>query len=273
MRELFRFIQRIHFFLLFLLLEIIAFSFLVSNNSYQRAKFFNSSNFIIGHVYDSYSLMADYIYLNHKNEELLKENARLRYQSDKLDYLLEKNNSDSVFSKPYSYIPARVINNSVKQHKNYITINKGENDSVQAEMGVVSPSGVVGITRFTSNNFTSVVSVLNNEIRISTKIKRLGYFGPLAWKGVDASEAFLMEIPVHVSISIGDTLVTSGYSTIFPEGILIGTIKEYEKKPGDNFYQIKVKLSVDFFKLGNVYIIKNHFKNEQLELEKATTDD
>ncbi len=211
--------------------------------------------------------------LRFDNEELIAENTLLHNQFDNLNYLLKIYNYDSLAIKPYTYIPARVINNSVKWHKNYITIDKGTEAGVEPEMGVVSPAGIVGITRFTSDHFTSVVSILNTNIRISTKIKRLGYFGPLQWDGTNPTEAYLMEIPVHVPLTIGDTLVTSGYSAIFPEGILIGTIKEYKKKPGDNFYEIKVKLSVDYGKLGYVYTIKNYHKKEQLNLEEKTVND
>ncbi len=273
MKELFRLIYRIHFFLIFLILEIIAFSFLVNNNSYQRAKFFNSSEYVIGNIYSMYCNITDYILLRQENEQLLLENAMLHNKSGSDISINHEIVADSILLNKNKYIPARVINNSVKKHKNYITINKGENDSIEQEMGVISPSGIVGIVRFTSGNFASVVSVLNNTIQISTKIKRLGYFGPLAWSGGNTTEASLMEIPVHVPIVVGDTLVSSGYSAVFPEGILVGTIKEFHKKQGGNFYSIKVKLSVDYSKLGGVYIIKNKLKDEQIELEEKTIND
>ncbi|MCF8373679.1 MAG: rod shape-determining protein MreC [Bacteroidales bacterium] len=273
MRELLRFIQRIHFLLLFLILEIIAFSFLVSENSYQRAKFFNSSRKVFGQVYHAYDKVAQYVSLKQKNEELVLENVKLHNHIPSLENSPSVFDGDSLAAKRFSYLSAKVINNSLYRRKNYLTIDKGSNSGVEPEMGVVSPTGLVGITRFTSSNFTSVVSLLNEEIRISTKIKKTGYFGPLAWTGADPTEAYLMEIPVHVNISVGDTLISSGYSAIFPEGILVGTIKEYKKKPGDNFYEIKVRLSVDYGRLGHVYVIDNKLRNEQLNLEEATAND
>ena len=273
MRELFRFIQRIHLFLLFLLLEVIAFSFVFSKGSYQRAKFFNSSREVFGQVYYTYDKMSQYLSLKYKNEELVLENAKLN--NSYMDYVMSYAPSawDTTTNRSYTFLPAKVVNNSLYRRRNYLTLDQGSNVGVEPEMGVVSPTGIVGITRFTSENFTSVVSVLNQDIRISTKIKKTGYFGPLAWTGGDPGYASLKEIPVHVNISVGDTLVSSGYSAVFPEGILVGIIDAYQKKPGDNFYEIKVKLAVDFGKLGHVYVIDNHRKKERQKLEQAAEND
>lgn len=273
MRELLRFIQRIHFLLLFLILEIIAFSFLVSSNNYQRAKFFNSSQKVFGQVYFVYDKIAQYVSLKQKNEELVLENEILHNRLSSLESAAPIPGNENTTIEYFTYLSAKVINNSLYRRKNYITIDKGSDSGIEPEMGVVSPTGIVGITRFTSAHFTSVVSLLNEEIRISTKIKKNGYFGPLAWTGGDPTVASLMEIPVHVNISVGDTLVSSGYSAIFPEGLLIGIIKEYKKKPGDNFYDIKVRLSVDYARLGHVYVIDNPLKREQIKLEEATAND
>jgi rod shape-determining protein MreC len=258
---------------LFLILEIIAISFLVSSNSYQRVKLFNSSRQVFGQVYYAYDKVAQYIALKQKNNELILENEKLHNQLLGMDSSAPLPEGESDLPKHFSYVSAKVINNSLYRRKNYITLDQGSNAGIEPEMGVVSPTGVVGITRFTSANFTSVVSLLNEEIRISTKIKKTGYFGPLAWRGVDPTEATLMEIPVHVNISVGDTLVSSGYSAIFPEGLLIGTIKEFKKKAGDNFYDIKVRLAVDYARLGHVYVIQNNLKEEQFKLEEATAND
>jgi rod shape-determining protein MreC len=258
---------------LFLILEIIAFSYVISENSYQRAKFYNSSRRVFGQVYSAYDKVAQYLWLKHKNEELALENLKLRNRFQTRAIAPSSPIGEDLGIERFTYMPARVINNSLYRRKNYLTINKGSDYGVGPEMAVISPTGVVGITRFSSAHFTSVISLLNEEIRISAKIGKSGYFGPLAWTGGNPTEAYLLEIPVHVHISVGDTLVTSGYSAIFPEGILIGTIKEYKKKPGENFYEIKVRLSVDYARLGHVYVIKNHLKKEQLKLEEATTND
>ena len=272
MKELIRLIYRFHFFLLFLILEIFSISFLINSSVYHGSKYSNSSNYFIGSIYDSYNDIISYLSLKDQNENLIRENEFLRnktyYDSSKIGSEI-----DTSIIKRFDYISAEVINNSIYKENNFITLNIGMGDGVTPEMAVVSTDGVVGITRYVSENFSTVISVLNKKLKVSTKIKKNGFFGSLEWSGNNYLKATLNEIPGHVDIAIGDTLITSGYSAIFPEGINIGIIESFKKNPGDNFYSITVDLLVDYKMLSDVYIIKNLFQIEQHELEEKTIND
>jgi rod shape-determining protein MreC len=152
-------------------------------------------------------------------------------------------------------------------------LNKGAAEGISRDMAVISPKGVVGIVRDVSANFCSVISVLHKDSKISAKIKKNNYVGTLVWKGMDYRTAHLQDIPTHVKLSLGDTVITSGYSHIFPEGVMIGTIKNFNILEGENFYTIKLTFSEDYNSLDHVYIINNLMKNEQEELEENLPDD
>lgn len=276
MWSLFRYLQRHHAFILFLLLEIIAFVLIFSNNDFQRAMYLNSANRISGSIYSKYSSIVDYFHLSTVNRELSEENARLRHElahyirsGTDPDTLLLKQFTDS---SAYTYIPARVINNSVTRQHNYITLDKGARDGVEPDMGIVTPSGVAGVIIHTSESFSTAISLLNLRWNVSAKLKRNNYFGSLAWDGKDYRYALLNEIPFHVDLLKGDTIVTSGYSSIFPEGMKLGVVEDFKKEGGDNFYFIRVRLSVDFKSLSYVEIIRNSHKREIEELEKLSSD-
>ena len=275
MRNFLLFIYRHNFTFLFLILEIVSFYLLINHNSYQRATWLSSSNKVSGNIYNSYSNATQYLMLQQINEELAKENAYLRSQmpasfKDSKDYFSLV--YDKLNKRQYTYRSARVINNSVNKHFNYITINKGSLNGIEKEMGVISAKGVVGIVKEVSEHYSSVISLLNTRLKISAKLKGKGFFGALGWDGDDYRYAWLNEIPIHASVSVGDLVVTSGYSAIFPEGILIGTVEEVEKDKGESFYRIKVKLSVDFKDLSFVEVISNNMRDEQLDLESTNND-
>ncbi len=275
MRNFLLFIYRHNFTFLFLILEIVSFYLLINHNSYQRATWLSSSNKVSGNIYNSYSNATQYLMLQQINEELAKENAYLRSQmpasfKDSKDYFSLV--YDKLNKRQYTYRSARVINNSVNKHFNYITINKGSLNGIEKEMGVISAKGVVGIIKDVSEHYSSVISLLNTRLKISAKLKGKGFFGALGWDGDDYRYAWLNEIPIHASVSVGDLVVTSGYSAIFPEGILIGTVEEVEKDKGESFYRIKVKLSVDFKDLSFVEVISNNMRDEQLDLESTNND-
>lgn len=275
MRNFLLFIYRNHFTFIFLILEIVSFYLLVNYNSYHRATWLSSSNKVSGNIYNSYSNATQYLMLQQINEELAKENAYLRSQlptsfKDSKDYFSLV--YDELNKRQYTYRSARVINNSVNKHFNYITINKGSLNGIEKEMGVISAKGVVGIVKDVSEHYSSVISLLNTRLKISAKLKDKRFFGALGWDGIDYRYAWLNEIPVHASVTIGDLIVTSGYSAIFPEGILIGTVEEVDKDKGESFYKIKVKLSVDFKDLSFVEVISNNMRDEQLDLESTNND-
>ncbi len=244
----------------------------VNYNSYQRASWISSSNSVSGGVYRSFSDATQYLQLKQINEELAKENTYLRSQlpssfKDSKDYFSLV--YDSLNKRQYTYRTAKVINNSVNKHFNYITLNKGSNNGIVKEMGVISAKGVVGIVKDVSDHYSSVITILNTRLLISGKLKESGFFGALGWDGNDYRYVWLNEIPIHAHVVVGDLVVTSGFSSIFPEGILIGSVEVVERDKGESFYRIKVKLSVDFKDLSYVEVMSNKMKEEQLNLENS----
>lgn len=268
-------IIRYHFFLLFVLLESLALYLVISNNYEKRFKYISSANAVSGYLYDNYSGFLNYINLREQNIEISKKNNELlnqlafRIKSDSIrkDTLIQ----DTV--KQYYYYDARVINNSVNKKYNYMTLNKGINDGIEEDMGVISAKGVVGIVRDVTNNYASVISVLNGKLGISAKLKKNDYFGSLVWNGLDPQTSQLYEIPSHVELEKGDTVVTSSYSSVFPEGIMIGVISDFHRKSEGNFYDISVTLSADLSALTHVYLIKNVLRQEQLQIEQSVNND
>ncbi|TCO10744.1 rod shape-determining protein MreC [Natronoflexus pectinivorans] len=270
-----RFIIRYHFFFLFLLFEVVCFYMLVSYNHHHRETFLNSSNKIAASILTVSGSFTEYFSLKRSNEELARENAYLRAMlpenlRETAAQPLNENERDSV---NYIYYPAGVVHNSVNKLQNFITINRGARDGIEPEMGVISARGVVGVVRHVSKNYSTVLSLLNTQVRVSAKLRDSDFFGSIAWDGNSVAHAILSDIPAHASISIGEAVVTSGYSAIFPEGVLLGTIDDFELLPGEGFYRIRVKLSVDFRRLTHVEVIEKITSEERLELEKLTLDD
>ncbi|RLD62363.1 MAG: rod shape-determining protein MreC [Bacteroidetes bacterium] len=276
MRTLIKFLLKYYYFLLFLLFELFSVLLVIENNNYQKSSFLNSANSISGNIYKSVSSFKSYIDLYQKNETLSAENSRL-YNSLKSSFKSNKISLleiyDSTYFQQYVTISAHVINNSVNRQNNYLTIDKGKKHGVSEEMAVISPTGIVGIIKNVSNNYASVISILNTNLHISAMIKKNDYFGSLVWDGKNYRETTLKDIPNHVKINIGDTIITSGYSSIFPKGKLIGVISDFEHEKGGNFYLITVKLSTDFKKLSYVYVVGNLLKQEQKDLEKISEND
>lgn len=276
MRSLFRFLLRNYFWMMFLALEGISFVLLISFNNFQRVKFVNSSNQFAGAVYERFNSFDNYFTLNQTNNKLASENAKLR---TKLQLLLLKNTdnlpnvSDTIVKPIYVFTAGKVISNSVNRHYNYITINKGSRHGIKQDMGIINEDGVVGVITNVSPNFAVGLSLLNKRLSIPAKISRLNYFGALVWDGESYNSADLKEIPFHIMINVGDTIVTSGYSNIFPEGIMIGTVKNYNVESGTNFFNIKVDLAVNFKTLRYVDIIQNNMRDELIKLESNNNYD
>ncbi len=268
-------IVRYHFFLLFLLLEVLSIFLVVQKNTFHHGQFIGVTRSIQGFFYERFGNWGTYLSLRQVNDELHKENTLLRNRLDELQKRQGSSSApgnDSIPGRLFSYIPAVVINNSTNKQFNIITIDKGRNHGIEPEMAVISPRGVVGIVSGVSGNYSTVLPVINRNFRLSAKIRRNGYFGSLSWPGSDYREAILEEIPFHVDILPRDTIVTSGYSAIFPEGIPVGTVKDFEVVEG-NFYTINVELFTDFKNLTHVYVIRNLLREEQLELERISGND
>jgi len=259
-----------HLLMLFLFLEVISLTFLFRHSYYQKAAVVNSSNYVSGQVYSTYSSVKQYVSLKDENERLASQNAWLHSFAPQSYQLLKKISvpvNDSVYQQKYKWFSAKVVNNSVNKRNNYLTIDKGSILGVKNEMAVVSVQGVVGIVKDVSPHFASVMSILHKDCRISAQLKKDNYFGSLTWNGDDYQYAQLGDIPKHAVIKKGDTIVTSYYSGIFPQGIVIGTIDEFSKSASDNFYKITIKLATNYKNLTNVYVIENLLKTEQDTLE------
>jgi len=272
MYRLIRLIIKYHFFLLFVFLEIISILLAVNFNKHHNTVYLSSANTVSGSLNSTISRISSYIDLKNKNDKLLTQNTILLNKS-KSSYLTNQKiygfKNDTLYTQQYRYISGTVIQNYIYNKHNYLTLNKGLINGVTPESAVVCPEGIIGIVSKVSNNFCNVISVLNIDLNISAKIKKNNYFGSLKWDGNDYKYAKLKEIPFHVNLEIGDTIITSGYSLIFPENILIGTVSGFDKVKGGDFYDITVKLSTDFNNINSIYIINNLKKTEILNL---TTD-
>ena len=275
MRNLINFLIKYSFFFVFIILEVIAFSLLVSNNSYQRSAYVTASNGVTASIQNSISDITDYLGLKEENKILASENAYLRSQ------LLESNLwahdsliefADSQKTQFYSYIQAQIISNSFQNRNNYLILNKGSKDGIMKEMGVISSNGIVGIVNSVSENFCSVISILHSKSAIDGKITSNKYTGTCYWPGNDYQIGELRNIPSHTKFAIGDTVVTSGNSSIFPPKIPIGFIHNFELKPGKNFYEIELDYSVDYNKLNHVYIIHNLHKEELIKIKEVRNE-
>lgn len=272
MRNLIFFIYKYYVFFLFLALEIFAIVVVYRFNTYQKASFINYTTGITSSFYTAVSNTQSYFNLRRVNDSLQIENAKLR--SEQLTSYYKNNvstitKSDTVYKQQFEYVAASVVNNSVIKRNNYITINRGRLHGIEPEMGVISESGVVGIVMSVSDHYSTVLSLLNNNCKISAKISKNGAFGSLVWDGLDPKYARLLDVNKHVPIATGDQIITSNYSTIFPEGLPIGRIFSHSLDAGDNFHTIKVELYTDFSTLSTVYVIRNLFKEEQQQLEST----
>ena len=273
MRNILAFIVRYHFLLLFLLLEILSLTMLVNNTYYQQSVVLNLGNKATGQFYSSVSNFTDYLKLRTINEQLANENALLR-QMKGFSFLRNDTSSfwvkDTMFKQQYRYIVADVVHNTVGMRNNYIMLDKGKRSGIDKDMAVICSNGVVGTVVSVSDDFSWVMSLLNKHSRISARIDKNEQIGTMIWNGVDHLYGTLSDVPAHVKIAKGDTVRTSGFSYIFPAGVMIGTIHDFRVEQGDHFYTIPIRFSVDFNSLQHVYVGKNLLKQEQETLSKST---
>ncbi len=273
MRNILVFIIRYHFLLIFLLLEFISVTLLVNSTYYQSSAILKAGSRVTGRFYTTVSDATDYLKLRTTNEHLAQENAMLR-QMKSVSYLRNDTNTfwvnDTLYKQQYKYIVAKVVLNTVGKRNNYIMLDKGSRSGIQKDMAVITPTGIAGTVVNVSENFSWVMSMLNKHTRLSGKILKNGQMGTVVWNGVDHLYGTLTDIPAHVKIARGDTIVSSGFSYIFPAGLMIGTITDFRVEQGEHFYTIPFKFSVDFNSLQYVYVVKNLMKEEQESLEKST---
>ncbi|MGB3150786.1 MAG: rod shape-determining protein MreC [Maribacter sp.] len=268
MQQIINFLIRYKIFLLYAFLLLVSIVFTVQSHSYHQSKFFNSSNYISGSIYEASEGITSYFTLREENKNLVKENQQLRNQLYNSEGKAYGTLNDS--TKNYTVAQGKVIKNSFSDQRNYITINKGSNDSIKQDMGVISDKGILGIVENTSGNYATVQSILNEKSNINAKIKNSNHFGSLVWDAKNYNVVQLIDIPRLVPLTIGDTIVTGAMSSIFPENIPIGTIKKFDLDSSKSFYYIDVALFNDMTNIKNIYIIKNLNRPEVLELQKET---
>lgn len=272
MRNLLEFLVKYNYWFLFILLEVISMALLFQYNNYQHSLFFTSANVVTGKIYETSSKIVSFFYLQSVNNDLLDRNVYLEQQLAELQRQ-SRIDSDSLPSQNslltnYKLYNAYVINNSISQGNNFITLDKGSKDGIKPKMGVIDGNGVLGIVYKTSRHYSIVISLLNGDLsKLSCKIKSSQYFGKLSWKPGDSQHAFLEDLPRHAKFSLGDTIVTSGYSAVFPEGLMVGIVDDmYDSEDGLS-YLVKVRLASNFGTLGNVRVIENLNQAEQKALE------
>jgi rod shape-determining protein MreC len=273
MKNLFAFITRHNFIFLFLLMQVVCIWLMVHNGGYQGSNVLNSSNRAVASVYSSAASAKEYFSLRVENEKLAIENAELRNHLRTSYHMLPGANpgrKDSIYRRQYSFIYAKVVNASVNKRRNYLTLSGGSRAGIKRDMGVMASDGIVGIVTDVSADFTSVMSLLHKEARVNCQLKKDGSYGPLIWDGGDYRYCQLTDIPTHAKLSIGDTVLTSDLSGIFPGGLHVGTIAGFERKRNESFYTVRVKLGADLKKVQHVYAIDNRLKAQRDSLENAT---
>lgn len=269
MRNLLNFLERYNNIIVFLILEGIAIFFLATGNSYHNSRFVSGIRGLTYGVDERIYNTRNYLNLREVNIALAAENVRLRNSLDKLE---KRNNSlffsvnDTIYNQEYLHTSAEAIDNSTNRQKNFFTLNKGRLQGITVDMAVTSGAAVAGVIVGCSENYSVAMSLLNLDFKVSARIKSNGYFGSLNWNGRDNRKVILSDIPQDAIVSIGDTVETTGYSEIFPEGVMIGKVSDFEK-PGGDFYKITVDIEANFKRLHFVDIIGNLKKTEVLQLE------
>ena len=272
MKNLFAFLIRHNFIFAFLFFLVVCIWLMVQHNGYQGSRVLNSSNEVVAGVYQSAANTKEYFSLRQENEKLANENAILRnlLRSNYATIPLKVyTRNDTLYKQQYSYTSAKVVNSSVNKRRNFLTLNAGIDKGLRQDMAVMTSDGIVGIISNVSENFSSAMSLLHKDVRVNCQLKKDGSYGPLVWDGVDYRFCQLNDIPTHSKITKGDTVVTSELSGIFPEGLMVGTVESYERRPNESFYTALVRLSADLKKANHVYVITNRFKNERDSLETA----
>ncbi|WP_336065414.1 rod shape-determining protein MreC [Mesoflavibacter sp. CH_XMU1404-2] len=261
MQQIVNFILRNKSFLFFLLLLFISVSLTIQSHSYHRSKFINSANFLTGGLYDASNSVSSYFNLEEENQKLNEENARLKTligdtKKESVSYI-----DTTTFESTFKFTPARVIKNSYSKQQNILLINKGENDSIKQDLAVIDNNKIIGITANYNSKYATVISILNTTSRISAQLEKTNHFGTLSWNGKSPKVIQLTDIQKNAPVKVGDTVITSGRSAIFPKGILIGTIKDFKLDVTENFYEINITLFNDMTNLEHVLVIENKDKS------------
>lgn len=274
MQRLLNFLYQYRNFFIFVILEVFSFYLIIQNNRYQSAVFFNSSNFIAAGILNTSHSVREYFGLKKDNALLAEENAQLRtmlekYKNQRIETRTANTSVDSTIYQ-YSFVTAKVINNSVSWRNNTLTVNKGSRDGITPGMGVVGSGGVVGKVKYVNKRYAVITSLLHAGFTISSRIKHKVELCTSEWNGKDPGHISIRFVPRHHLIEVGDTILTSGYNAIFPPDIIIGVISEINLDEDATFYDINARLVNDFSKLSYVHIINNALKAEKDSLENLS---
>lgn len=280
MRNLLEFLAKYNHWFVFLILEVVSMVLLFQYNSYQGSAWFSSANAVTGKLYEWDANVETFFSLTKVNQELTQRNAYLEQEVQKLsDSLVCVTKDSSIYHRDqfallrnYRLIPAKVVANSIDKPGNLMTIDKGSADGIHKDMGVISGTGVVGIVYLVAEHYAIVIPVLNTKSNISCMIQNRGYFGYLRWKGGVSDLAYLEEVPRHAHFKLGDYVVTSGYSAVFPPGVRVGRILHVFNSADGLSYRVQLRLSTDFARLRDVCVIDDAAMKEQLEIMRAAQD-
>jgi len=276
MRQIIYFIKKFRYFLLFIVLETLAFIVIVQDRSYHQSKFVNSANFITGGFYNKVNSISAFFHLKKDNQLLSEENVRLKNlleaRENKFDLDSFSVKDTSQYFQKYDYSVAKIINNNFTKRNNFLTINKGTKHGLTPDLGVINSKGIIGVIKNVSSNYANVLSILNTNSKINVRLKNSNHFGTLVWNGKDYNITQIIDVPRQALVKAGDTIITGGKSAIFPEGIAIGVIKDFKYE--QNKYQIiNIVLFNDMSAIGEVQIVKNLHKDEQVILEQSVVNE
>ncbi len=267
MYNLIRFIQKHHFVILFILLEVICIVLLSRSQNYHKQVVFNTTNDAVGKVYEWGNDIGNYFHLKRTNQQLAEENAMLRQQlsvvTDTTTSTYDIQGRDTI----YEYIPARIVNNSITNVNNYMIIDKGRVDGIEEDMCVISSDGIVGVVADVSTHYATIISLLHTSSAIGVRFLNNQELGTLKWGTNNYRYGMVEDIPTHIVLQPGDTVVTGPYSLIFPEDLMVGTVEELLQSPTGDLNHARIKFATNFATLRQVYVVRNLYKNELDELK------
>ena len=271
MQQIFNFLIKNKNSILFLFLFAVSIFFTIQNHAFHKSKFISSANFLTGGVYSWSNDMNSYFHLDDYNERLLEENMKLRNQISSMhDSVVGAKQIDSTaFDGDYIYRTAQVINNNFSRIDNFLTLNRGKSSGVFQEQGVITSKGIIGIVDRVNENYSRVISILNSRSRINAQLKKSEHFGSLIWDGDNPNIVQLIDVPRQAQLNLGDTIITGGRSLLFPKGMPIGRILNFELDDTQSYYTINIQLFNDMTNIGYVYVIENLNKDEIQEMQEG----
>ena len=276
MRQIIYFIKKFRYFLLFIVLETLAFILIIQNHTYHQSKFVNSANFITGGFYSKVNSVSSFFHLKKDNQLLSEENVRLKNLLEARENMFVLDSftvvDSSLYFQKYDYSTAKIINNNFTKRNNFLTINKGALHGLGSDLGVINSKGIIGVIKNVSANYATVLSILNTNSKINVRLKNSNHFGTMVWDGKDYNITQIIDIPRQALVKAGDTIITGGKSAIFPEGIEIGVVKDF-KYEQSKYQIINIMLFNDMSAIGEVQIVKNLHKDEQIILEQSVVNE